>query len=862
MNKYCYDIEVFPNFFCCTFIDIDTQKKDVFAIYKNRNDGRILGEFLNRNILLYGFNNIVYDGVILETVLEKYEHPNFLLDTFELSHTIISDNSPYGHRWHKPNNDYLFKQIDLMKIMAFDKLGVSLKQCAINLRWHRIQDLPLPYNHEIEPDEVSLVLNYNENDVLITFELYKAMLPFIELREKLTDLFSVDLTSASDSKVANVLLEDFYKKQNGDIDKIRSLRTIRHQLMLSECFGKNIEFSTNKLSRIKNEIANTVVREKNEFRYKKKIEFGGTNYELGVGGLHSIDTDGIFETTDNYIIRDADVSSYYPNIMILNEIIPAHLEKDFIDVLKRITKERLSAKKKDKVKADGLKITINSIFGKLGSNTFWLYDPKALLSVTVSGQLYLLMLIEKLVLGSIEVISANTDGIVCRIPIGLENQYKEACAWWQEKTGFELEYTDYSVYARTDVNNYITKKASGEVKTKGRYLVDMDLKKAYKHPIVARALFEYFINSKPIEETIQSSKDIMDFCISQKTGKDFVLEYHVNESIIKLQKNNRFYISNSGGKLIKRHLEKNTTIGLYVAKNAKILNDYDSAVPFSSYDIDYDFYKEEVEKYILPIEDSKNVKTDFTFVDEPPDYTPLQVMSPNEEVIRLKLEDVKNLSGKVITNLVTLDDNFKEGDFFDLMVYAEENSLVSKKFGDLISINYFSKFGKNKRLLTFFIEFTCGKFKYKSTLSEKSKQIRLEKLHDFWNSVADESLSIKEQIDAELKILGRIESKFNVSARYAYVLDVSTKYSPRLNLYSLGTGSQAVIKIQKKIFNVSPIKVGDVILASENGFEKKPAMKCVGEGLFEEDFSKPPVYWLMKYRVVSDYPMIKDKQLG
>jgi hypothetical protein len=880
-KRYCYDIEVYPNFFSITFLDIDTQERDVFVIYKSRNDGEKLDEFLNRDILLYGYNNISYDSAILEHVLENYTSLSVLGDVFDLSMKIISDDSPYGYRNRKTGNDYIFKQIDLMKIMAFDKLGVSLKQIAINLRWHRIQDLPYPPTHIVEPDEVPIILDYNLNDTLITHELYKAMLDIVVLREKLSELYAVDLTSASDSKIANVLLEDFYKKQNANIDTIRGLRTVRYQLILSECFGKNIEFLTNKLNRIKNEMGNTVVREKNDFKFDKKIEFGCTEYRLGVGGLHSVDTEGIFETNDEYIIRDADVASYYPNIMIVNKIIPAHLQEDFIEVLKQITAERLSAKKKDKVKADGLKITINSIFGKLGSNTFWLYDPKALLSVTVSGQLYLLMLIESLVLAGIQVISANTDGIVCKVPRNMEGYYNQICKWWQDKTGFSLEYTDYEFYARTDVNNYLTKKADGHVKTKGRYLTEKDteeweksfLKKGYKYPIVSRALFQYFMDKKPIEETIRESQDVLDFCISQKTGKDFVLEYHVNDSITKLQKNNRFYISISGGKLIKRNKEKDTTIGLYVSQNATILNNYDKNIPFSSYDIDYPFYIEEANKYVLPIEESRKVVKDFSFVDEPPDYTPLDKLSPNEEAIRLKLDGVKNLSGRVITALVKLDDTFPSGsvetvdggvgvfktcDFFELMVYAEENSLMSKKFGDLIKINYFSRFGKNKKLLTFFLEFTSGKLKYKSTLSQKSKDKRLPELKKLWDSLPDESITVKEQIDSEIQILGRIDSHFNVNARYAYVLGISTKYSPRLQLYSLGTGTQVEIKMRKLYYDIQPIKEGDIIYTQT--FEKKPAVKRLDDGTFVEDPTKPDVYWLTSYKILRDYSELVERQ--
>jgi hypothetical protein len=111
-------------------------------------------------------------------------------------------------------------------------------------------------------------------------------------------------------------------------------------------------------------------------------------------------------------------------------------------------------------------------------------------------------------------------------------------------------------------------------------------------------------------------------------------------------------------------------------------------------------------------------------------------------------------------------------------------------------------------------------------------------------------LSVKEQLDSELRILGRISSSFGIDKRYAYVLGISTKFSPRLQLYSLGTGSQAEVKIQKKFFEVSPIEEGDIIYTAE--FEKKPAVKFV-DGHFEEDPTKPAVFWLTRYRVVRDY---------
>ena len=120
-----------------------------------------------------------------------------------------------------------------------------------------------------------------------------------------------------------------------------------------------------------------------------------------------------------------DFNSFYPSMMIKNRIIPSHLDNNFIEILDNITKERVAAKKNNKIKAAALKITANALYGKLGFIGSWIRDNRAVLQVTISGQLYLLMAIEQFVLAGIEVISANTDGIVCRIPRNLENKYYE-----------------------------------------------------------------------------------------------------------------------------------------------------------------------------------------------------------------------------------------------------------------------------------------------------------------------------------------------------------------------------------------------------------------------------------------------------
>lgn len=610
-TKYVYDVEVYPNFFCATFINVDTGGSGVFTVFNEIDQREELAYFLDRNIELIGFNNISYDGPVLYYLISRTENMNVReanAALFEISGRLIDDRSRSDDeirklRWAR---GIKYHQTDLMKIMNFDGLGVSLKQVAISLKWPRIQDLPLPYDTMIQPEQVELIQQYNMNDAGITLALYNAIQPQIKLRQDLSVFYGVDLTSSSDSNMANKILEHIYAKEtNVDLAAIKDLRTHRNEIKVSDCIGRAIEFKSPKLQALLADLKGMTLKIDNKFEFSKLVRVGGTVYDLGVGGIHSQDKAEKFVADPAYAIRDADVASYYPNIMLVNKLAPAHLDQsDFTRILGKITAERIAAKKAgDKAKADGLKITINSIFGKLGSDTFWLMDQLAFLSVTISGQLYLLMLIEALELAGIEVISANTDGIVAKIPADLDDKYYEITDWWQARTGFDLEFSDYSLYVRLDVNNYLTVKKKGEIKTKGRLVFDLGLQKGYKHPIVPQAVYEYFVNGTPIDETFAKATDILDFCISQKTGGDFRLEYRTLTSTEVLQKTNRFFITNKrGGALVKVRQSNGKEIGCYVGNAVQILNDLDVKQPISAYNLDLDFYRYEARNIIEAIE--------------------------------------------------------------------------------------------------------------------------------------------------------------------------------------------------------------------------------------------------------------------
>jgi hypothetical protein len=158
------------------------------------------------------------------------------------------------------------------------------------------------------------------------------------------------------------------------------------------------------------------------------------------------------------------------------------------------------------------------------------------------------MLIEKLVDNGIQVISANTDGILIDDKLEnlelIRNIYRE----WEKTTGFELEETQYKSLIRRDVNNYFAKDVEGNLKTKGLFETG-GLTKGFVFPVISLALQAYFENGTLPETFIKNHDDIFDFCCSQKVGKQFenILElvertiYRKSPKTVKKLKNPKIY---------------------------------------------------------------------------------------------------------------------------------------------------------------------------------------------------------------------------------------------------------------------------------------------------------------------------------
>lgn len=422
----------------------------------------------------------------------------------------------------------------------------SLKSHNGRMHMKRLQDLPFDPAHILTYEEMDETIDYCQfGDIDGTEQLYKLLQEPIHLREVMREKYrTIDLRSKSDAQVGETIIKTEVERKLGTRVKkaiIPEGTAFRYQP------PEWMRFQTPMMQEVFKTICNTdiLVGKGGKVDLPKSfskfnIEFDGTRYALGIGGLHSTESNRSVHSDDTHILIDADVASQYPSIIMKLGLFPKALGRDFLPVYKSIIDARLAAKKaKDKVTDKGLKIAINGSYGKLGSAYSTLFAPHLMVAVTLTGQLSLLMLIEKAHLAGIPVVSGNTDGVVFRCPRSLFKGFvmrdgkptdrlmpspiQDVIEWWEGVTSFNLEFAEYKAIYSQSVNTYIALKADGTAKRKGALAnhwnpasPDYDplregLKKNPQMTICSDAVLAFLQHGTPIEQTIRQCKDIREF---------------------------------------------------------------------------------------------------------------------------------------------------------------------------------------------------------------------------------------------------------------------------------------------------------------------------------------------------------------
>lgn len=614
-----FDIEVFPNLFLVAHKDFRTKEIISWEISEERDERKnIYDWYSSYNGHLISFNGVHYDEVVVAYFIKNWNRlknlsiSDFCLDIKKFSNLVIDGDNNFDkikeYKWFKKS----WISIDLFcywsKMLRVSK-KISLKSLAVQLGYKTIQELPYPDNTVLNLKQIQDVRRYNnQHDLGILDLLAERMREDIKLRINIKKEYGLECLSWDAIKIASeALLSDYCRETGKDIDETRKLRFQPSNELVGDILGDfNPKFELDIFKRLYSGIVQCTYDELKEYLAKEVVVIhGNTSIRLsyGIGGLHSVNENEIYESSDKMKIITSDVASLYPNLII------NYLCVRFPEVLNRyiqIKSERLIAKKeKQKLKDTFLKLILNGISGLLDNTHSWLYYPEGALRMRVIGQLIMTKVIEVCLLNNWQVISANTDGIEVIVPVEEVENYYSALSMVEKQFNLQFEHENYKKIVYTNVNNYICQTEGGKLKKKGFYKTkeEIPLGDAVNELIVSKALQEYFINNVPVEKTITDPNNhIYDYCCSKKVNRD----YEVFHNGTKVQNLNRYYFSNPCPFLFKRKKSKggDKYEHMHVGDSVELFNEY-KEMPFPEYNINYKHYIRKCNEIIKALEIKK-----------------------------------------------------------------------------------------------------------------------------------------------------------------------------------------------------------------------------------------------------------------
>ena len=608
-NDWIYDEETYPNVFTIAFEHAHSPLRLAFEISDQRNDSREIIEFLyllkNTGARMVGFNNLGFDYPVLHTLIRMGKSDANTL--YQKAQAIInSQDDDEGGKWmHQVNpTDRFVEQIDLYKIHHFDNKAraTGLKVLEFNMRSDNIKDLPYKVGSVLAPDHIAVLKQYNAHDVDQTKQFYFKTLDMIRFREELTRKYNRDFMNHNDTKIG----KDYFimKLEEAGVPcydfgpKGRTPRqTKRPVIALKDAILPWIQFQQPEFQRMLLWFKEQTITETKGVFNDVTASIAGFEFVFGLGGIHGSVENRVIESDSDCVVVDLDVSSYYPNLAIVNEFYPEHLGKEFCHIYKRLYEQRKSHAKGTAENAM-LKLALNGVYGDSNNQFSVFYDPLFTMKITLNGQLLLCLLAEGLLhIEGLQLIQVNTDGLTVRVPRQQKVLVDLAREAWQQRTGLNLEEAIYKRMFVRDCNNYLAQYDNGKVKRKGAYEWDMEWHQNHSALVIAKVAEKVLIDGAPIRETVEQWPDIMDFMLRTKVPRSSYLQWGEAQA----QNISRYLIAKNGKPLRKwmpplKGKQEWRCIGVESGWNVMLCNDIRDA---DAAEIDFDYYVHEIEKLTL-----------------------------------------------------------------------------------------------------------------------------------------------------------------------------------------------------------------------------------------------------------------------
>lgn len=597
MRWYTYDTEVFAHDFIVVFKDKETGE---YAVFHNNNLG--VKEFITDDAIYCGFNSKGYDQYIIKAICAGFSPE----EVKQVNDWIIGG----GQGWQCPLLNGVFFGFNNVDIMDDMQMGLSLKAIEGHQQGMSIEETEVDFNLDrpLTSDEIALTIRYCKHDVDATEKLTDIRKNYLNNKIYLGGLKDIEPTKAlamTNAKLTAAYLDARREIEFDDERDYKYPENLRREYIPQEVFD------------FFDRLYDKSISDEELFKSKLNITVGGCPVTLGFGGIHGAIPFHQEEEINGRLIRNYDVASYYPHLMVYYGYTSRNIPNPqiYADMLET----RMKAKKSgDKATANALKLVANTTYGAMLNKYNDLYDPLMGRSVCITGQLFLLELSQHLIAecSTLRIVQLNTDGIMVSFD---ESEYDKVLAItkeWETRTRFELEEDRIKRIVQKDVNNYVEIPYEGEPKIKGGYLVrGIAPAGAFNinnnATIVAKAIVDYFVNGTEVEITIGECTDIFQFQLIAKAGSKYKEAYHIVDGKEKpIQKVNRVYASKDTryGKLFKIKAENDSTAKIESLPEHCII-DNDNKLTIEN--VDKSWYIELAKKRIndfLGIKEIKNKK--------------------------------------------------------------------------------------------------------------------------------------------------------------------------------------------------------------------------------------------------------------
>ena len=631
--------------------DFEVFKHDTLLGALNEETGEItqlwnidqIREFTEKNLnnVWVGYNCEHYDKILLHGIYTRKLSTETRV--FDCSGSIIhaqdADIPVFGILKKYGIEDYYSSPI-----LSYDVMGdgsfMSLKQNEGFMGMDIVESVvPFDLDRPLTDDEKEEVAKYNRADLYGTLERFRQRKNTFKTKMLLVKEFGLPINyiCKTNAKLTEAILLSQNKGMNTRLRKNFQLCDLPCNWDVPEI--KTVyDFFIEALREL--EKHNWETKKCDKKKLSLEIDILGVMHTFALGGVHGGIKNYICRPEDGKKIVWVDVSSLYPNILTKWDLLSRKVDKHGVEAFGNMVQVRMDIKakmhdeglSKDEKKAlkdqaARYKLILNTTSGCMKDKFKKIYDPEYNTKMCMLGQLSLLDLIFRLKNAErkpkpswarneddidasdyFKLIQSNTDGIALELLTSdAEETIDRVCKNWEKDWRFSLEKTVADNLYEKDVNNYVFVDDSGKIKVKGAYVTKYSEDNEQDTlAILAQAVVNYFLNGKPIRDTICNPENLAtDYQMIKKLGGMYDTPTWKREyGDVEVQKVNRIFPSTDlkNGGLYKH--KKSKEIGVLdkvegTPEHVLIYNHDIRGMKIGELkDIDYEWYVAEAQKRV------------------------------------------------------------------------------------------------------------------------------------------------------------------------------------------------------------------------------------------------------------------------